>query len=271
MPEISVITIVRNGSEFIRDAVESVLQQSFADFEYIIIDDESEDDTFDIIKSYDDDRIVALSMPHDYIGNLNYALKLAKGRFVARFDGDDYMQSNRLLIQHTRMAQNPDIDICATWGATINENKEFKPIYSRSISRYVYNPEIALIKENFIIHGSVMIRKSFLSKNNCMYRWVYPCCEDYDLWLQMAKKNAVFYVEPQVLVGIRQHPGQVTSKKEDVIKESSRQLRLNTLQEVMVRNGASRLAAGIEEAFRLALIKNIDINAFFRFYCDLVR
>lgn len=270
MPEISVITIVRNGSEFIRDAVNSVLKQSFRDFEYIIIDDGSEDDTLEIIKSYNDKRIVALSMPHDYIGNLNYALGMAKGRFIARFDGDDYMHSNRLLIQHIRMTQNLDIDICATWGTTISENNDFIPIYSQFISRYIYNSLVALIKENFVIHGSVMIRKSFLNEKACAYRSEYPYCEDYDLWLQMAEKDAVFYVEPQILVGIRQHSKQVTSKKEEEIKESSHRLKLHALRNILIKNNLLKLADGLDDSFRLSLIGGMNADVFFKFYCDLV-
>lgn len=271
MPEISVITIVRNGGKFIRDAVDSVLQQSFQDFEYIIIDDGSEDDTLEIIKSYDDKRIAALSLPHDYIGNLNYALKIAKGKFIARFDGDDYMHTNRLMIQYTRMTQNSDIDICTTWGASINDEKDFTPIYSPLTSRYVYNPLIALIRENFIIHGSVMISSRFLKETGCKYRWEYPFCEDYDLWFQMAEKNAVFYVEPQILVGIRKHSGQITSQKNNIIRESSQQLRLKNLQNVLIEKGMVKLADGIMESFNMTLTKGMNIDEFFRFYCNLIK
>ena len=87
----------------------------------------------------------------------------------------------------------------------------------------------------------------------------------------MADKKAVFYVEPQVLVGIRKHSGQITSQKNNIIRESSRQLRLKNLQNVLIEKGMVKLADGIMESFNMTLTKGMNIDEFFRFFCNLIK
>ena len=98
-PLISVCMPVYNRGMYIRDCIESVLSQSFRNFEFVIVDDGSTDETPNIIDSYCDSRIRCIHNKHDYIGSCNLLLTEAKGKYIARIDSDDIMSQDRLQIQ----------------------------------------------------------------------------------------------------------------------------------------------------------------------------
>ena len=87
---------VYNASRYLRDCIDSILSQSFTDFELLIVDDGSTDDSVEIIRSYSDSRIRLIENKHDYIGSLNLLLQEARGKYIARMDADDVMLPNRL-------------------------------------------------------------------------------------------------------------------------------------------------------------------------------
>ena len=118
IPEISVVMSVYNAKETVAHAVESVLSQTFRNFEFIIVDDGSSDETSKILHSFSDDRIKILKNNHNYIDSLNIGMSHAKGRFIARMDADDYMHPDRLRFQVNFMKTHTDIDICGTWMQT---------------------------------------------------------------------------------------------------------------------------------------------------------
>lgn len=98
---ISVCMPVYNGAAHLRECIDSVLEQTFTDFELLIADDGSTDDTCAIVRSYTDPRIRLLQNRHDYIATLNLLLDEARGRYVARMDADDLMRPDRLRTQAT--------------------------------------------------------------------------------------------------------------------------------------------------------------------------
>ena len=116
MPEITVLMPVRNGEKYIKNAIDSVLNQTLTDFEFLIIDDGSTDRTVKIIQDYADERIHLVKRKHQFIQNLNEGLQLASGAYIARMDADDIMHTERLRIQLKRMKKNPDITVCVVHG-----------------------------------------------------------------------------------------------------------------------------------------------------------
>ena len=108
MPEITVLMPVRNGERYIKESIDSVLNQTLTDFEFLIIDDGSTDRTVEIIQGYTDKRIRLVRKEHQFIQNLNEGLELASGSYIARMDADDIMHSERLRIQLKRMKKNPE-------------------------------------------------------------------------------------------------------------------------------------------------------------------
>lgn len=115
VPSISVCMVTYNASPFLRECLDSILSQTFSDYELLIVDDGSTDDTVDIIRSYPDRRIRLIRHRHDYIASLNLLYNNALGKYIARMDADDIMVSDRLQAQYEYMEAHPETD---TWAGT---------------------------------------------------------------------------------------------------------------------------------------------------------
>ena len=102
MVEISVCMPSYNASQYIGECIDSVLNQSFTDFKFVIVDDGSTDNTVQIIKEYADSRIRLIENDHDFIESLNTSIRLAEGKYIARMDSDDIMMPNRLIIKYKK-------------------------------------------------------------------------------------------------------------------------------------------------------------------------
>ena len=100
-----------NAALFIKNCIDSVLAQSFHDFELLIVDDESTDNSCDIVNSIRDNRVRLIRNKHDYVGSLNMLLDEARGKYIARMDADDVMYPNRLAIQCEYMENHPNVDV----------------------------------------------------------------------------------------------------------------------------------------------------------------
>ena len=121
-PRVSVIMPAYNASDFIREAVDSILAQTFGDFELIILNDGSTDDTQAIVESYEDERIRLVNKANSGVAStLNEGLKLAKGEFIWRHDADDISLPQKLERQIQFMEEHPEFDLCATQIAFMTE------------------------------------------------------------------------------------------------------------------------------------------------------
>jgi glycosyltransferase involved in cell wall biosynthesis len=122
MPRISVVMSVYNGEKYLRQAIESILQQTYTDFEFIIIDDGSTDSSREIIQSYDDKRI-RLVINEQNIGltkSLNKGIRLAKGEFIARMDADDISLPQRFEKQVAYLDSHPEVGVLGTYANIID-------------------------------------------------------------------------------------------------------------------------------------------------------
>lgn len=111
-----------NAEKYVAEAIESVLKQSFGDFEFIIVDDGSTDETLSIIRSYQDARIKLILSSHDFIASLNTGLNTVTSKYTARMDADDRMHIDRLKIQYSRLEESPQITVCSSWMASFGEH-----------------------------------------------------------------------------------------------------------------------------------------------------
>jgi glycosyltransferase involved in cell wall biosynthesis len=201
MPEISVLMVTQNGAGFIGETIKSVLKQSFADFEFVIMDDGSADSTIETVKSFQDSRIRLEERKADYINNLNEGLSLVKGEFVARIDHDDIMHSERLRIQLKRMRQHPEITVISSNMKPFSaDGKYFQPLQYGEY--FVENPLLEMFRGDFVANPTSMTRRAFLLENKLQYE-DYPTAEDYKLWVEIAKRGGKFFIEPQNLVFYR--------------------------------------------------------------------
>lgn len=140
---ISVVMPVYNGAKHLRECLDSILSQTFGDFELLIVDDGSTDNTCEIIESYNDARICLIRNKHDYIASCNLLLSEARGKYIARMDADDIMMPDRLAYQYEYMESHPDVSV--TGGAFIPLNDEnFKPV----MKEYDYTLNL-LLKGNY--------------------------------------------------------------------------------------------------------------------------
>ena len=126
IPVISVIMPVWNAAKYLSHSIESILNQSFKDFELIIVDDGSTDRSREIVNSYNDNdsRIVLCKNSHNFINSLNTGIALSQGKYIVRMDADDMMLPDRLEMQFNFMEENSDIDICGSWMEMFGANSQ---------------------------------------------------------------------------------------------------------------------------------------------------
>jgi len=126
IPKISVVMAVYNGEKYLREAIDSILNQTFNDFEFIIINDGSTDDSAEIIKSYNDPRIILIQQENKGLAAaLNEGIKIAKGKFIARMDADDISLKTRLEKQIQFMEAHPEYVAIGSWSNHISADGDY--------------------------------------------------------------------------------------------------------------------------------------------------
>ena len=207
-----------HAEETIAAAIESVLNQSFSDFEFIIVNDGSTNKTRSIICSYDDKRIRLIDHVQNQSQALRTGLKSSGGKYIARMSADDIMHIDGLKIQYTTMEAFPEITVCSCREVVFGEQ------IPQRIPEWQKNGlmEDVLLKLllDVIIPGSAyMIRRSFVKKLNLGFE-NYPYVEDYHLWVETAKRNGIFYIESQPLVYKRINEATVARQDEQLQSRS---------------------------------------------------
>ena len=211
-PAVSVVMAVRNGMPWVAEAVTSVLGQTLADLELIVIDDGSSDDTAAALAAFRDGRLRLVRQdPAGLTRSLNRGLGLARAPLVARLDADDTAQPDRLMRQAALLASRPDIGLVGTGALEVDAA-------GRAVGTIV-PPEDdvairrALIHANPFVHSSVMFRRAVVERaGGYDERW--PVAQDYDLWLRLAPLTR-FANLPDVLVVRRLLPGRVSVVRDD--------------------------------------------------------
>ena len=267
MPEITVLMPVRNGEKYIKNAIDSVLNQTLTDFEFLIIDDGSTDRTVKIIQDYADERIHLVKRKHQFIQNLNEGLQLASGAYIARMDADDIMHTERLRIQLKRMKKNPDITVCGTWAKIFSDKGNERKISHLGYG-IIHEPVLELLKYNMPLHPSVMIKKEFLLNHHIEYQ-NYPCVEDYKLWFDIAKSGGILFVEPQELLMFRRSDTQVTVTKKEEMSLGSIRLRKETLLYLLSVYNNKTLNSLLSDFENLEKNKWMSNEDIFRFFVNL--
>ncbi len=183
-PLVSVVMSTFNRAQALPDAIESILKQTFQDFEFIIIDDGSTDDTWNVIQSYaeKDSRIVALRNERNkgLIYSLNRGLDVARGKYIARMDDDDESLPFRLERQVLAMNEHPDMTVL---GTDMLRSKDV--VKKQSGSPVIADPDEVELNSYFfpvLAHPTVIMRRDFLNKHHLRYNPKYLYAEDYGLW-----------------------------------------------------------------------------------------
>ena len=221
-PMISVVMPVYNAENYLEEAIESILKQTYKNFEFIIIDDGSTDRSLEIAEKYknQEERIVLISRENrGLITSLNEGIERAQGKYIARMDADDISLPQRFEKQ-LELMEKKDADICGSHFHIINEH-----------GNYIDSHIVPLDFNQFLIHlsittpfahPSVIIKKDFLVKNKLTYGFSkYKNAEDYALWIEMWEKKAKFVNVNSFLIKYRNFTESLSKKnKKNLSKDS---------------------------------------------------
>lgn len=204
-PMVSVIMSAFNNEKHIEKAVNSILEQTYKNFEFIIIDDGSTDSTKEILKDFSrqDSRIKLICRKNNFgqksfVRNLNYGLQIAKGRYIARMDADDISENRRFEKQIDFFLKHPETFLLATMARVID--KDGKTLFTRKIRSK--NLNIDLVSRNLLVHSSIM----FLNDKKTRYREKILYSQDYDLYLRLIAENKKISCLRVPLVKFRVYP-----------------------------------------------------------------
>lgn len=208
MPKISVVMSAYNNKPYIEDAVQSILNQTCPDFEFLIIDDCSTDGTLEYLQSLRDPRIRLIT--HDsnqgLIYCLNEGLDLATGEYIARMDSDDISAPRRFETQLQYMEEHPDVGVLGTF-ITLHHS-------GQPVSKPTSHEDIRCWQLFYccVGHPTVFIRSSVLKEHDIRYNPAFPHAEDYEFWSRLSEITRIENL-PEYLFSYRVHEGQISTRQ----------------------------------------------------------
>lgn len=206
LPKVSVVMPVYNREKYVAESVASIINQTFTDLEFIIIEDGSTDSTFEILKTFNDNRI-KLIRKSDNKGNYsarNEGMELASGKYICVMDSDDIALPNRLKVQYDFMEANKQFGLCGSFAKVVDSEEiitapdNYNEIKVWSMSNIMFR------------HPTVFIRTEFLKKNNLRYNDSYLYAGDYDFLVRATHLFPVTNIQ-EVLLEYRRHPDQIST------------------------------------------------------------
>jgi glycosyltransferase involved in cell wall biosynthesis len=231
-PKVSVVMPVHNGGAFLSEAIESILVQTLDDFEFVIVDDGSTDETGAILADYQrrDARIRIQSDDRRGTGAaLNTALQLARGEYAARMDADDVSLPGRLAMQVAFMDANREVGVCGTWIKTFGASRN-------RVERYPLDDatlRCGLLFGDPFAHPSVILRRQLFIEAGLLYE-TNSFVEDYELWTRAEKVCRLANI-PRVLLHYRLHGSQISRRHSDEQRAASKSVRLTQLATLNIR------------------------------------
>tara|TARA_Y100000589_G_scaffold329130_1_gene374896 strand:+ start:5099 stop:6085 length:987 start_codon:yes stop_codon:yes gene_type:complete len=230
IPTVSVIMSVHNGQKYLRKSIQSILDQTFRDFEFFIIDDKSTDLSSEIIQSFEDERIVSITNEENLrlAASLNKGLNLATGKYVARMDDDDIALPERLEKQVDFLEMYPDIGLLGTYAEIFGSKKGVRQHSSA-------NNELK-VRTFFscqFCHPSVMLRRSVLVQNNLSYNTSFKTAQDFELWSRLLQYTD-FGTLPEILLRYRSHENQISNSCRFNQVENTKKIYLGMLNRLNV-------------------------------------
>ncbi len=232
-PIVSVLVPVYNGAKYVAQAIESVLSQTLKDWELILVDDGSTDDTLAILETYAsrDKRIRLFPQPHcGLVGTLNYGLAMAEGRYLARLDADDLCMPERLEEQVACLEAHPELVILGSAIQTMDQDGAAGTTYCMALHDTLIRG--TMIFGNPFVHSSVMLRNETLKKNGLTFDPQAVGAEDYELWSRLIECGKGMNLD-RVLICRRVHGGQISFLESDIGNASA----VRVTQQVLSRLG----------------------------------
>lgn len=232
---VTVLLPVYNAEKYLREAIDSILCQTFKDFELLAINDGSTDSSSGILASYNDKRLRIINNVENkgLIYTLNRGIEEARGKYIARMDADDIAMPDRLDIQVKFLEQNPSIALVGGYAKVIDE-------YGIEIGKLKPPWQYKAILEE-IFYGSTFVHPSVMYNTNIIrdlggYSYDAPHAEDYELWLRLILCYKAENI-PKVLVQYRIHAGQVSQTQLVAQRKTADRVRERALKNYEEKNG----------------------------------
>jgi GT2 family glycosyltransferase len=231
---VSVLMPVYQPGEFIDAAIDSILGQTFEDFEFLIVDDGCDRHTAGRIEDWSrsDERVRLLRSPRNLgiTQALNIGLAAARGEYIARFDADDIAMRHRLQRQVDFLRQHPDHVLVGSDCTLVDARGRRLAVDSHGWSRCELQL-IALVRPP-LVHPTAMFRRSVIQQHGLRYDDRYRCAEDFDFWVRMLRHGEMAII-PEVLLHYRVHSGAISQRK--------REMQWRNLYEIATRHLGRRL------------------------------
>lgn len=208
VPEISIIMSVYNAENFLQESISSILSQNFIDFEFIIVNDGSTDKSLQLINQIakTDNRIVVINQENLGLAMaLNNALRISRGKYIARMDADDIALNNRLKIQAEFLQKNSEIDIVGSFVHAFGDNKN--RIWKFPVTKE--DCDVAMLFLNPLAHPAVMFRKSIVTSVG-YYNTTFEYDQDYEFWARSSAYHRIANIT-RALLKYRIHEAQMGS------------------------------------------------------------
>lgn len=217
VPHITVLMPVYNAGRYLREAIDSILSQSFTNFEFLIINDGSSDNSEEIIKSYTDTRIRYIKNETNIklIATLNKGIDLATGKYIARMDADDTSENTRLQVQYEYMEQNPDVALCGSWFKMFGDKNivvKYESDHNHIMAKMLYQCHFC--------HPSVIMRKQSVQSFAVKFDPFFIHAEDYDFFTRIGEKHKLANIQ-QVLLNYRTHAQSISQQNKQIQDEKS--------------------------------------------------
>ena len=237
---------VFNGERYLIESVDSILDQSFKDFEFLIVDDGSIDGSAAILKRYSDPRIRLISNGENkgLIYSLNLGFKMARGDYVARMDCDDLSLPSRLERQFHFMESNPDMAVCGCFTHVFGSETH--------IGRYPLKDDLIrswMLFGSPFAHPSAMLRRKPIIENNLFFRESHRHAEDYDFWSRMPYALKMANI-PEALIKYRTHKEQISDAFCNIQRANADNVRLNLFKKLGITPSSEELDLHVRIAHR---------------------
>lgn len=205
-PKLSIISSVFNGQEFLQRSIDSVLEQTFEEFEFLIIDDKSNDNTLDILKNYKDIRVKIFENKQNLglTKSLNKLIDVVNSDIIARIDLDDFCEIERFKNQFNFLNENKDFGMVASCYRAIDQND--KELYSHCPCLDPIMLKWSLLFRNNIRHSTVMWRTELKEKYDESFKYA----QDYEMWCKISRRTKIG-VLPEITTNIRCHNKAITN------------------------------------------------------------
>ena len=250
-PKVSVVIPVHNGQDYVGQTIESILSQTFRDFELLLLDDASSDGSPSIMKGYTDPRIrlvrnevnIGIARMH------NKGIDLARGEYIAMLDHDDVSYPERLARQVAFLEAHPDYALIGTWGELLDERGRR---YGKAKKYPVSAEDVrsSLLFWNCVLHPSIMARRAIMEAYRYSER--FSICDDFDLFVRMGAARRLGNL-PQVLVAHRRHAARTSNTKAHLKRGEN----LDIFRWQLAELGVTFDERDVERHYTLARIKTL--------------